>query len=144
MHSIDCIKWGGENGFFQTDFTECPCPHMFLSLSVSSGWQFLWSIGLTESALHCRFDQVILRRLAEGIRRGMRRSDWWKRFIFGSHLITCAQSSSSVLSLSSADAPSHFLFLFFISPLLSLISFQSVPPAFCDGAKIKYWAAPSL
>lgn len=54
------------------------------------------------------------------------------------HLITCFQSSLQCLQPSSAAAvltppPTHSSFI---------ISFQSVPPAFCDGAAIIYWAAP--
>lgn len=65
----------------------------------------------------------------------MRRKAWWKRFILGSDLITCIQSSIQCPQLGSADA----LCLFFLSSFI--ISFQSVPSAFCDGAEIKHWAA---
>lgn len=69
----------------------------------------------------------------------MRRRAWWKRFILGSDLITCIQSSLQCPQSGSADAVCLF---FSLSSFI--ISFQSVPPAFCDGAEIKYGASPSL
>lgn len=45
--------------------------------------------------------------------------------------------------MSSARLCRCCVLLFFFSHWSFIISFQSVPPAFCDGAEIKYWA-PSL
>lgn len=65
----------------------------------------------TESALRCRFDVVGRKYTASSekmVIERMRWSAWWKRFILGSDLITCIQSSLQCPQPGSADATCLF------------------------------------